>query len=348
MFGRPVSRLSRHIPLAISFNSRTSINLGLFTPTRGPLGAGLLQVLRNYCDKHDGIDSNIQPSTIHTTIIDPQTIVALGALTVVRPEHSDNDYRPSTFKPRQNDIDSLFERHTASLLDGLATVCVHRPEDQVFALAMQLDHAHRRIRLTIAGNDNVNGKVVQNLEAVWKILQDISGRHVDRARVCGEILTKKQRKRKRSSGKKARAVDSALVRRLRHTIYQFTSKTLLSRLGSLEFRKFAIAFKKNPNPDPTGDHKTGDILIGVINVIENTLVPLLQGLKHGGDLRESGWETMNIMTDGVLHDCENILDHEGFCERCVTMARHVDKTSEYISMQQSCCIVALRFCECCV
>lgn len=261
--------------------------------------------------------------------------MALGALTTNCPEVN-NDCRPSRPRPGQNSVDDSFENHTASLLDGLATVCVHKPETQVLALGIQIDNIGGRIRLTIAGNHKVSEKSLQNLEVVWKILRDISFHHVERA--CSEESGKKKKRRRRRRRSTEQNYESKgepdLLRRLQHTIYQFTSKVLLSRfdLHRLGFTKLATALKKTTHkPNPVGEHRAAaEILIGVSNVIENTLVPLLQKLKPNNDLEESEWRTLCIMMDGVLHDCENILDRddERFCEKLVIMARDVDKTSE--------------------
>lgn len=127
-----------------------------------------------------------------------------------------------------------------------------------------------------------------------------------------------------------------LLRKLQYTIYRFTSKVLLSRfdLHRLGFAKLATAFNKATHKlDPVEEHRAAaETLTGMANVIENTLVPLLQKLKPNNDLEEPEWRTICIMMDGVLHDCENILDRDdGFCEKLVIMARNVDKTSECIS-----------------
>lgn len=349
MLRHPVSRLSRHFPPAISLNPQTRINIRPFTSTQSihVYGADLL-LSRSHCNKHDDVPRsylNIQPvvdpvppavkppkhpPTTHT---DPQILVALSALTTDCPG-AGNDYRPSTPRSRQSGIDDSFERHTASLLDGLATICVHKLEGQVLALAMQLDNVGRRIRLTIAGNHDVPEKVVRNLESVWTILRDISIHHVERSRVSVEEFTNKKKKKKRGMGKTPRPRGPALLRRLQHAIYKFTSKILLSRfnLHQLEFRKFATAFKKTTsNPNPAEEHRAAETLIGVINVIEHTLMPLLHKLKLNYYLEESEWKIVCIMMDGVLHDCEHILDNEGLCEKWVIMARNVDKTSECIS-----------------
>lgn len=352
MLRHPVSRLSRHFPPAISLNPQTRIKIRPFTSTRSTSEANLLP-FPSHCDKHDDIPRsclNIQPvvdpgppavkppnppSTTHT---DPQILVALGALTAGCPE-TDNDYRPSTPKSRQSGIDdsSSFERHTASLLDGLATICVHKPEGQVLALAMQLDNVGSRIRLTIAGNHNVPEKAVRNLESVWKILRDISIHSAERPRVCvGESTNKRKKKKKRVMEKPPGPRDPTLLRKLQHTIYQFTSKILLSRfsLHQFEFQKFATTFKKitcTSKPNPAEEYGAIETLIGVINVIEHTLMPLLQKLKLHDYLEESEWKVVCIMMDGVLHDYEHILDNEGFCEKWVMMARNVDKTSKCIS-----------------
>lgn len=352
MFRRPVLRLPRHILPTIPLDLQTHTYIRLFTSTRSTPEANLLP-FRNHCDKHDNIPRlglNTQPivdpfpptvklpnppSAARTTTTDPEILVALGALTTGCPE-ANNDCRPNTSKSRQNGIDDSFESNTASLLDGLATICVHKLEGQVLALAMQLDHVGRRIRLTIAGNNNVSEKVVRNLEAVWKILRDISVHQVERPRVCGGGSTNKKKKRGKKgkstvAGKKPGSGDPTLLRRLQHTIYQFTSKILLSRfdLHRLEFQKFATAFKKTaPKPDPAEEHRARKVLIGVMNVIEYTLIPLLHKLKPNYNLKESEWRTICIMMDGVLHDCEYILGNEGFCEKWVIMARSADKTSE--------------------
>ncbi|KAL0638084.1 hypothetical protein Q9L58_002863 [Maublancomyces gigas] len=199
---------------------------------------------------------------------------------------------------------------------------------------MQLDNIGKRVRLTIAGNHDVPEKVVRNLEAVWTILRDISIHHVERSQVgVGEFTNKKKKKKKKKKdmGKILGSRDPALLRRLQYTIYRFTSKILLSRfnLHQLEFQKFTTAFKKttsNPNLADQEEHRAVEILIGVINVIEHTLIPLLQKLKLNYYLEESEWEIVCIMMDGVLHDCEHILDNKRFCEKWVIMARDVDKT----------------------
>lgn len=349
MLRHPVSRLSRHFPPAIFLNPQTRINIRPLTSTRNISEADLL-LLRSDCDKHDGVSRshlNIQPivdpvppavkppknsSTTHT---DPQILVALGALTTDCPGAS-NDYRPSALRSRHTGIDDSFERHTASLLDSLATISVHKQEGQVLALAMQLDNVGKRVRLTIAGNHDVPEKVVRNLEAVWTILRDISIHHAERSRVGVGEFTNKKKKKKKDMRKILGSRDPALLRRLQYTIYRFTSKILLSRfnLHQLEFQKFATAFKKttsNPNLADQEEHRAVEILIGVINVIEHTLIPLLQKLKLNYYLEESEWEIVCIMMDGVLHDCEHILDSERFCEKWVIMARDIDKKSECIS-----------------
>lgn len=348
MFRHPVSRLSRHFLPANYLNSqiRTSTNICIrpLTLIQSTRGTGLL-LLRSHCDKHNGVPpalAIVSPGPIaepaSATIVDPQILVALGALTTSRPEVN-NDCRPSTPRSGQNDIDDSFENHIASLLDGLATVCVHKPETQVLALGIQIDNAGRRVRLTIAGNHNVSEKILRNLEAVWKILRDISSHHVECLRVCSGESGKKKKRRRRKKTKSTEQNDGSrgepdLLRKLQHTIYQFTPKILLSRfdLNRLGFVKLAAAFEKKP--DPVKEHRAAaETLIGVANVIQNTLVPLLQKLESNNDLDKSEWRTMCIMMDGVLHDCENILDRDdkGFCEKLVIMAKDVDKTSECIS-----------------
>lgn len=336
-------RLSRHFLPANSLNPQTRIGANTcirpLILIRSKCGAGL----RSHCDKHDDLPhldfTIVNPIAklpkFASTIADPQILVALNALTGGRPEIN-NDCRPSTAKSRQNNIGDSFESHTASLLDGLATICVHGPGPggQVLALGMQIDHVSSKIRLTIAGNHNVPENTVQNLEALWNILRDISLHHVERSRICGKESGKKKKKKKKKSMETPHSSEEepALLRRLQHTVYQLTSKILLSRLHRLEFTKFVIAFKKTTHgPCPVEEHRAAEILIGVANVIENTLMPLLQKLKLNSDLGESEWRTIFIMMDGVLHDCEHILDDEGFCEKWVIKANNVDKTSEFIS-----------------
>ncbi|PUU81799.1 hypothetical protein B9Z19DRAFT_1121706 [Tuber borchii] len=59
------------------------------------------------------------------------------------------------------------------VLDSLANICVSKPKGEVFVVALQLDFEFKKIRLTIAENDNhqQNPAVVAYLTMVWNMLR---------------------------------------------------------------------------------------------------------------------------------------------------------------------------------
>lgn len=261
----------------------------------------------------------------------------MAAMTAGGSENGDDGFRQSTFNPMRNGAEDSYERHMASLLDGLAIVCMHKRKPQVLAVAMQIDHVGKRIQLTIAGNDNVSEKAVQHLETVWRILQDISNHSIEHYSV-NKSSTLGQGEKK-SQENRSKAKDPALLWELHHTIYQHSYKGLLSSFDThrSEIKNFAIGLKRVLSKlDQAGgnaaEHQAGKALIRVLNVIENTLAPLFQKLKASDQLEESEWKTLCIMMYGIMHDYRKYINNDrSFCEKWLKMAKEVDKTSEFIT-----------------
>ncbi|RPB04056.1 hypothetical protein L873DRAFT_48125 [Choiromyces venosus 120613-1] len=76
-------------------------------------------------------------------------------------------------------------RCTFPVLDALASISVSEPRHQVVALALQLRSQERRIRLTIAENDDVKDSLVPYLTSVWGKLRALSDEYAGQ-RAAGE------------------------------------------------------------------------------------------------------------------------------------------------------------------
>ena len=67
---------------------------------------------------------------------------------------------------------------TRSVMDALAHISVSKPNFQVVAIALQLKHGTKEVRLTIAENKDVGDSLVNHLYNIWGKLQALSDEYV--------------------------------------------------------------------------------------------------------------------------------------------------------------------------
>ncbi|KAG0134442.1 hypothetical protein HOY82DRAFT_668468 [Tuber indicum] len=65
-------------------------------------------------------------------------------------------------------------KRTFPVLDALASLCVSKSRGQVVALALQLSQRDKKLRLTIAENDEVDDSIVPYLRSLWCQIQRLS------------------------------------------------------------------------------------------------------------------------------------------------------------------------------
>ncbi|RPA94777.1 hypothetical protein L873DRAFT_1846363, partial [Choiromyces venosus 120613-1] len=118
--------------------------------------------------------------------LDPHHLVALMHETIGHHHHNVSRHEDVVEKVVGGIIDdSNTNRRTFPVLDALASISVSEPRHQVVALALQLRSQERRIRLTIAENDDVKDSLVPYLTRVWGKLRALSKEYA-RQRAAGE------------------------------------------------------------------------------------------------------------------------------------------------------------------
>lgn len=237
----------------------------------------------------------------------PEILVALGAFTIVGPTPAAVLEQVNTHMEGENLANA---RHTASMLDALAKICVYK-SSQTFAVALQINSKANKVRLTVAGNSNVPQQVVHHLKAVWEIMTNISNIHA-KNRASGVTLGIQKKPNVTSRSITNNPEYNSLIKELQRTVYEFSPGPFDVKLERhrARFQKFAVLFKSNIFPAlKTGskEHKTGLKLIGVIDALEHTLVPLLEKPKSSNQLEASKWRELLTMMDGILYDCGHIL-----------------------------------------
>ncbi|RPA94770.1 hypothetical protein L873DRAFT_1792691 [Choiromyces venosus 120613-1] len=118
--------------------------------------------------------------------LDPHHLVALMHKTIGHHHHNVSRHEDVVEKVVGGIIDdSNTNRRTFPILDALASISVSEPRRQVVALALQLRSQERRIRLTIAENDDVKDSLVPYLTRVWGKLRALSDEYAGQ-RAAGE------------------------------------------------------------------------------------------------------------------------------------------------------------------
>jgi len=116
-----------------------------------------------------------------TEEFDPHHLVAIMRLVYMKqkdgfPRFPETKYRYRTVDERDINI------RTFPVLDAIASLSVYEEQNQVFAVAMQLDCVNRLIRLTITGNREIEDKLVNHLTKVWGKLRALSDEHAEKRR----------------------------------------------------------------------------------------------------------------------------------------------------------------------
>lgn len=107
--------------------------------------------------------------------LDPHHLVALMSYAIGKNQGSPSRPLPLSIKHQYCfPIPHKTRVHTFSVLDAIASICVFEERSQVFAVALQLNHKERKIRLTLAENQEVEPRVVDHLKSVWGMLQALS------------------------------------------------------------------------------------------------------------------------------------------------------------------------------
>lgn len=334
MYRYQIPRLPRPLLPIIPWyprNQKLHTNLQLRTPTGGGISrTHLLQLLNEYFDRRPNtprpdlcallgppnVEPQKPPSATHPVAISPQLLVTMAASST---SGAENDTYTNATNPLHSDTEDTYEALVALLLDAIAAVCVRKPKEEVFAVALQVDNAGDRIQLTIAGNDNVPVNSITHVKAIWKILQCISDHYAGYCHLehKGEALD--------------HGTDIPLLQKLQHTIYEFSSKKLVTVFDShwLQFQKLSTAFKKiHPELDQacnTEERRTNEALARVTNTLESTLAPLFKKLKANDCLDNSEWKALCTGMDELLHDYQHIFSANELCEKWVARATGSDK-----------------------
>jgi hemerythrin len=68
---------------------------------------------------------------------------------------------------------------TFSVLDAIASIAICKPNGQVVAVALQMDHKHKKICLTIAQNGQASREVINHIKKVWEMLRELSDHYAN-------------------------------------------------------------------------------------------------------------------------------------------------------------------------
>ena len=108
--------------------------------------------------------------------LDPHHMVALmNYVFRGKQDRSSQSLDPSSFNAELGNTNKRgTSAHTFHILDAIASICAFKKGSKAVAVALQLDPKNQKIRLTIAGNQEVESCLVDHLERVWGNLQALS------------------------------------------------------------------------------------------------------------------------------------------------------------------------------
>jgi len=200
---------------------------------------------------------------------------------------------------------------TFPVLDALASITVYEEEHKVYTIALQVNAANCKIRLSMAGNKGVEDKVVNHITNIWAKLQDLSNQYAE------------NRGGEPKKGEKSPAVPDEVGIPLRieifREVYLFCLKKHIKRVSKWKDR--FVAFMRE-----FSERRKGTFLRGFDRDLHQTATSLLLLLKSlnklyvylGTKLRDDKWQTMydkNILaSEGVERVLGKKLGEKLACE----------------------------------
>ena len=106
--------------------------------------------------------------------LDPHHLVALMSYVFRGKQDGSSRFLDPTSINSVYGITNRKEVHRFPILDAIASICVFKEGSQAVAVALRLNPKKQEIRLTIAGNQEVEPCVVDHLKSVWEKLQALS------------------------------------------------------------------------------------------------------------------------------------------------------------------------------
>lgn len=205
------------------------------------------------------------------------------------------------------------EAHIRSfpVLDALASLSVSEKNKQVVAIALQMNNDTKEIRLTIAENRDVDPKVVEHIQRLWKLLRTLSDQHAllrfdpNHPTHDWTIVA--------SPPVPDTLLDDPVCREIIRCVYEFSAEKNKARFNKWwpGLAEFATRFEQQQKDLPgTPDQK--DRFINIVYSLDPE-----EAVKHAPDgsiIPDENWHEFVLMMDGAAEDVDVLLEDDSICE----------------------------------
>lgn len=244
---------------------------------------------------------------------DPHVLVALASVGIGHKLRvGDNDRNLASTIDQSLITGSIINDHnthrrTFPVLDTIASICVSSAESQVVAVALQMDHAAREIRLTLADNTAVEQRTVEHITAVWMLMMALSNINAE-LRLAPHPI-----------GAGSPTVPAITLATAPHRlamvsrIYEFSIDRIMKRFTKwwTSFKEFGDRFEVQ-KAEMHGEETLKDCFLDMVHWME-AVHEALQWVWAGQCILDSEWKRLLMYMNGVVRGMKDIFQMTEAC-----------------------------------